>query len=112
MTNSIEELWSLVSQTEPAPVTYRLYHDDQGYLLFYSMEDLPGLWIEITAEQFAQASSHVKVVDGKLVRLNRSLVKKLVPGLNGVKCSDYSVALLVSESESGQHWGIKNYESN
>lgn len=112
MANSIEELWSLVSTTPSVTPSYRLYHDKQGYLLFYSMEDLPGQWIEITPEQFAQASSHVKVVEGKLVRLNRNLVKKLVPADQGTNCSPYSVAVPVTETEPGQKWCIKNYETD
>lgn len=112
MANSIEELWSLVSTSESPQVSYRLYHDEQGYLLFYSMEHLPGTYIEITAEQFARADSHVKVVNGQVVRLNRSLVKKLVPGIDGINCSAYSVAVPVADTDPGQKWCIKNYETD
>lgn len=112
MAQTIDELWSLVNQDVARPLSYRLYHDDQGYLLYYSMEDLPGTWIAITAEQFARADSHVKVVDGKIVPLNRIQSKKLVPSGQGTNCSIASVAIVIANSEAGQKWCLKTYEAD
>lgn len=112
MAQTIDELWSLVDQTAAKLPSYRLYHDDQGYVLYYSMDDLPGKWIAITAEQFACADSHVKVVDGKTVPLNRVQFKKLVLSDHGTNCSMFSVAVVIPDSDSGQKWCLKTYEAD
>ena len=41
------EFWAALAPQEIVAVTYRLYYDDLGYPLFYSMEDLPGKYIDI-----------------------------------------------------------------
>ncbi len=112
MAQTIDELWSLVDQTAAKLPSYRLYHDDQGYVLYYSMDDLPGKWISITAEQFARADSHVKVVDSKIVPLNRIQFKKLVPADHGINCSTDSVAVVIPDCDSGQKWCLKTYEAD
>ncbi len=107
------QLWSEIAQPNESKVIYRLYYDNTGSLLFYSMEDLPGNYIEITPQQFAKADSHVRVVNGQIVKIKRSLTKKLVPSADqdGVLCSPQSAAVIV-KSSPGIYWKIKNYESD
>jgi hypothetical protein len=76
------------------------------------MDELPGQWLSITAEQFAKADSHVRVVDGKVVPLVRVRSRKLVPANEGTNCSVSSVAIVMPESESGQKWSLKTYETD
>lgn len=93
----------------PQPVFFRLYHDDQGHPLFYSMEDLPGTYIEITQEQFAQAKSNVRVRNGELVEVTWQTAEKLTPGNTGTLCHSQDVAVVVKEN--GTYWSKKTYES-
>ena len=45
-----EEFWqALRDMPEPRPVDYRIYYNEQGELLFYSMEDVPGTYLTIDA---------------------------------------------------------------
>jgi hypothetical protein len=112
MAQTIDELWSLVAPPVEHTPVYKLYYDSQGYLICYSMDDLPGQWLLITAEQFAKSDSHVRVVDGKVVPLVRVRSRKLVPANEGTNCSVSSVAIVVPESESDQKWSLKTYETD
>lgn len=110
-----EDFWAEVARlTQPrfeAKVFYRLYHDDEGHPLFYSMEDLPGNYIDIDAETYAQGSSHVRVIDGKLVKTQRkSTVSKLRPGNEGTPCDPQDVCVVVGTDQSHVLWK-KTYES-
>lgn len=96
---------------EPKPVFYRLYHDDQGRPLFYSMEHLPGNYIEITQEQYAKNATNVRVRDDKLVPVTWITSEKIVPGETGVACDPRDVAVVVTSSPNTK-WRKQTYESN
>lgn len=106
-----EEFFGALTQMpEPRPVFYRLYHDDQGRPLFYSMEDLPGTYIEIDQATFALAQSRVQVVNGVLTKLSYQTTEKLVPSDHGTQCHVTDVAVVVAEN--GTYWSKRVYEQN
>lgn len=88
---------------EPEPVFYRLYHDDRGQPLFYSMEDVPGTYIEIDQPTYARSSMWVRVVDGRLVDVQWRTASKLVPADTGQLCHARDVCIVASQ-QPGQHW--------
>ena len=101
-------------QAAPAPQApfFRLYHDDGGNPLFYSMEDQPGTYIEIDQETFAHNSMNVRVRDGRLVEVVWSTTFKLVPGDSGSPCHPDNVAVVVAEDQPHTKWSKQTYESN
>jgi hypothetical protein len=106
-----EEFWSILHAVpESRPVFYRLYHNDSGVPLFYSMEDLPGTYIEIDQAQYTHASSNVRVRNGQIVELTWCIAHKLVPSESGTLCHSQDVSIVAAEH--GQHWKKKTYESN
>ena len=108
-----EEFWSVLhSMPEPKPVFYRLYHNDQGQPLFYSMADEPGTYIEIDQETYARNASNVRVRDGRLVEVTWSTTAKLVPGNSGSPCHPDNVAVIVVEDQPHTLWSKRTYESN
>jgi hypothetical protein len=105
-----EEFWAILhAMPEPQPVFWRLYHDEQGLPIMYSMEDLPGTYIDVDAETYARAPMNVRVQAGRLIEL-RSAVRRLVPADTGTPCYPDNVAIVVPDSEPHQRWSMKTHE--
>ena len=100
------EFWHNYKWTDATPVVYRLYYDDAGLPLFYSHEDLPGKYVDVTPEQFALQDQSVKVVDGKLVQQRTARMTKLVPAKSGTLCHIQDVTVVVDD-QLGQYWKKK-----
>jgi hypothetical protein len=100
--------------TEPTPVSYRLYYDEHGNPVVYSMEDLPGNYIEIDPQTYAIGSFRVRVVDQKLIHVQPKIqVKKLQPNsTTGTPCSTVDVCVVVSEQQPHTKWKISNNEAD
>jgi hypothetical protein len=109
----IDEFWKevekLLNPLVEKKLTYRLYHDDNGNLLFYSMDNLPGNYIEIDKDTFALACSKVKVKDGKLVKLHANQSYKLHPSSDGVSTHTLDITIVVAQEPSVK-WNLKYYE--
>jgi hypothetical protein len=107
-----EEFWNVLhSALEPTPVFYRLYHDATGVPLFYTMEDLPGTYIEIDQDTYARSSMRVRVRDGKLVELTWKITQKLTPNGAGTPCDPGDVAI-VTNNQHNTKWSKRVYESS
>ena len=91
---------------EPVKVFYRLYHDDKGQPLFYTMEDLPGAYIEVDQSTYVTASHSVKVANGRLIHIeSQPRTSKLKPcATDGVCCDPRDVCIVVGSEGSNQQW--------
>ena len=76
-----EEFISIWQNVEPPkPIFYRLYYNENGLPICYTMEDLPGKYIDIDQETYALADYSVRVVDEKLIKIvPKRTVQKLSP---------------------------------
>lgn len=100
-----EEFWDILTAVpEPKPIFYRLYHDENGLPLFYSMEDLPGLFIEIDQATYAQNASNVRVVDGQLKHVKVKIVSRLIPSADGTPCDPRDITVVVDTGKPNQRW--------
>lgn len=107
-----EEFWKNFNWPTEQPIFYRLYYNDSGEPLCYTMEDLPGKYVEITADQFRDSNPHVRVRNGKLIKLEHYTTRKLTPSTGGTCCHPDNIAVVVPESESNIKWKIKNHDNS
>jgi hypothetical protein len=107
-----EEFWAILhAMPEPLPVSFRLYYNAEGEPITYSMEDLPGTYIEIDADTYARSPRNVRVRNKQLIEL-KSAVRRLAPGNTGTPCHPDNVAIVVPETKPHQRWSMKINEFN
>jgi hypothetical protein len=107
------ELLTMLQQIPPPPtVSYRLYHDDQGRPLYYSMEHRSGTYIEIDQPTYARSSPWVRVRDSKLhIYEPWSVVQKLRPADQGTACCVEDVAIVVTHGPY-QRWSRQQHDQD
>ena len=89
---------------------YRLYYDDNGFPLFYSMEQLPGNYIVVDQDTYLSGAKHIRVINGKIVVYQTTFAKKLVPSTNGVACAVNDVCVVVAKDQPHVAWCLKKQE--
>ena len=107
-----ELFWQTFQWPVVKPIFYRLYYDDQGNPISYSMEELPGKYIEITAEQYQKSNPHVVVRNGQLIEKTFFITKKLIPAADGTACCPDNVAIVVDPKTPNIKWKLTSYEHN
>jgi hypothetical protein len=102
-----EEFWAALQPIEMRATFYRLYHDEQGFPLFFSQEDLPGNYIEVDKETFSNSPNLIRVIDGKLVVMETNyLATKLKPVGYGTCCHPHDVSVVVDEKLPNKKWNL------
>jgi hypothetical protein len=103
-----QEFWAIMqAMPKPKSIFYRLYYNDDGSPIIYSMEDLPGNYIEVDQETYVLAPFNVKVTSGKLVYIKPVItVKKLRPGIDGTTCYPRDVCIVVNANQLHTKWGL------
>ena len=101
-----EEFWAALQPIETKPVFYRLYHDDHGFPLFFSQEDLPGKYIDLDQSTYNTPHTHIRVIDGKLVTLDTNVITKITPTEYGVSCHPQDVSIVVDSALPHINWNI------
>ena len=105
-TDNFFQIWAEWDRSEPPEVFYRLYYGEQGEPLIYSMEDLPGNYIEVDHATYSLNSYDVKVKDGRLIRIDRSKnVSKLRPDIDsGTNCDVRDICVIVDPGTKHTKW--------
>jgi len=110
-----EEFWAALHNLPGvAPIFYRLYYNDDGSPIIYSMEELPGNYIEVDQQTYVLSAFNVRVVDSKLVYIKPVItVKKLQPNLvTGITCAPQDVCVIVDPDQPHVKWNIVHNEFN
>jgi hypothetical protein len=117
MTNETTENFLKVMATfhwpEPKPVSYRLYYNEDGTPKCYTMEDLPGKYVEIDRETYLAHLWNVRVIDNKLQIIPPAIaVNKLRPNeAVGTPCHTQDVCVIVSLDQSHTKWKLITNET-
>ena len=106
-----QQVQALLDPVQDPRIFYRVYYDHTGCVLFYSMEDLPGNYLEIDQQIFAHSDGNLRVINGKLVKPSIQVSKKLVPSDQGTACHVDNVAI-VSNSQPAKLWSLKYYDQD
>lgn len=109
-----QEFWAILNNMpEPVPVFYRLYYDELGHPVCYTMEDLPGKYIDVDQETYILASHNVRVINDTLVRITpRTVVQKLQPGDQGTCCDPRDVCVVVNKNKTHIKWSKHTNETD
>lgn len=107
-----QEFWAILLDVPPTqPIFYRAYYNSEGWVECYSMEDLPGNYIDIDQNTYVLAP-YAQVVNGKLTIVKKSdTVKKLVPGTLGTPCDSRDICVVTSAKENIK-WSLKTSETD
>jgi hypothetical protein len=107
-----QEFWKiLLDAPEVQPVFYRAYYNEQGWVKTYTMEDLPGNYIEVDQPTYV-LSPYARVINGKLHPIKpASLVSKLTPGESGTSCDVRDICIVV-DHEPNTKWSLTSSEIN
>lgn len=108
-----EEFWKILHDVpEPKPIFHRLYYNDDGTPVCYSMEELPHKYIELTVDQYNKSPPNIRVVNGKIVEIKPPIVyRKLVPSIiDGTPCSPDNICIVVDNSTEHIKWKMSAHE--
>jgi len=110
-----QEFWQILqTMLEPKPIFYRLYYNNDGTPIIYSMEELPGNYIEVDQQTYVLAPFNVRVVNGRLTYIKPVVsVKKLQPTeVSGTACDPSDVCIVVDSTQPHVKWTTVNNELN
>lgn len=96
---------------EPKPVFYRLYYNESGMPVCYTMEDLEGNYIDIDAETYVRGPHNVRVIDGKLIYIETQTSLKLIPSDTGTACHIDNVSIVVDPNQPHTKWSRRSYDT-
>ena len=102
-----EDFYAAIACTNTKTILYRLYYDEHGLPLFFSQEDLPGKYIDITREEYINPPTHFKVVDGKIVLIETSKVRRLQVSDFGTPCHPDDISIVVNGNQPNIKWRMQ-----
>lgn len=106
-----ETFWKIWSESvaQPPVVFYRLYYNEDGSPVCYTMEDLPGNYIDVDKDTYLVGSHNVRVINQKIVHLpTAGPVTKLRPTLStGTACDPRDICVVVGENQPHVKWSLQ-----
>lgn len=106
------EEFLVIESKETEKVEYRLYYDENGYVLFYTCDKPAGNYIVVDQNIYSEMRHDWRVIDGKLTKLIPGImITKLKPSTTGIYCASEDVSIVVDETFTDkQQWELTSYE--
>ena len=102
---------NIVANNKPAALEFRLYYDDAGNPVTCACEDLPGDYLVVDKETYAQGRYDIRIIDGEIVPLRDFVYyNKMIPSESGTACHPNNALLI--EAESTIFWNTKTYTAD
>jgi len=104
-----ENFWKAFNEWQPEPprpVFYRLYYDEQGRPITWTMEDLPGNYIDVDLALYREQPRHIVVRNGKIIRVDPVyMVPRLrLSTVEGTPCHPADVTVIVDQQQPHTLW--------
>jgi len=110
MSDNFFKALEMLDEQPPQKIEFRLYYLPlTGEIVTYTMENLDGIYILITADEFAEMRPDVIVKDGKIHKVSGISIGKLVPAppsTTGYGTLQRDISIVGCE----QYWEMKTYE--
>jgi hypothetical protein len=91
--------------------SYRIYYNEDGRPTSYTVDDLPGNYIEVDAETYVNGDRNIRIVNGKIEKIRQPVVvAKLTPAVLGISCHPDNVAVVVDSTQPHTKWSLKHRE--
>ena len=92
---------------------YRIYYDELGRPTSYSVDDLPGNYIDVDATVYMSGETNIRIINGKIEKIKPTvLIAKLVPSNSGTCCNPNNIGVVVTDTDPHTKWNLKTYEKN
>jgi len=109
----MDAFWQAAEQHDwsapETPLEFRVYYDERGDIICYSMEDLPGNYIVTDQQTFNQFRMDLKVRDGKLIRVNKNPTWKMMASEHGeYGCHPADITVIVPTGYTDKkYWKVE-----
>jgi hypothetical protein len=102
---------NIVANNRPAELEFRLYYDAEGNPVTYTSEDLPGDYLVVDQDTYAQGRYDIRIIDEEIVPLSDFVsYNKMIPSEDGTACHTNNALLI--EPESTAFWSTKTYTAD
>lgn len=102
----VELFNEILANNNPASFEFRLYYDAEGDPLYYACEDLPGEYIIVDQETYAQGRYDIKIIDGEITLLSEFVYyNKMAPSDSGTACHRNNALIIAPDSKT--LWSLK-----
>lgn len=105
-----QEFWQALQPIPASTTVYKLYYDEQGRPIKYSVDNEPGNYIEVSVEDYLRSNFQVRIREGQIVYLKQPAIPRLVKSQQGTATHPSDITII--QTDSTTRWSLQAYEEN